>query len=236
MLRMQSYNKLVEVTVIALETLLCGAAFELFCLLLDNTHWAKALNAPKPQIVLTLMLCYLLCSTRRSVMLYKRKVYAYQIVAVVCGNVVSYALLAGVILAIGHYMDVWSYFFAGYIALLFVCMMAFRLGFRLVIKRVRIGGKDRREVLLVGSTENNLQLYYELTSEAWAGYDVAGYFDHAPNPGFPEECPYLGKPPEVIGFLKTHERIRDVFCCLSPADKEVILQLINYCENHLVHF
>ena len=72
MVRMQSYNKLVEVTVIALETLLCGAAFELFCLLLDDTHWEKVLNAPKLQIVLTLMLCYLLCSAQRSVMLYRR--------------------------------------------------------------------------------------------------------------------------------------------------------------------
>ena len=236
MIRMQSYNKLVEVTVVALETLLCGAAFELFCLLLDDTHWEKVLNAPKMQIVLTLMLCYLLCSAQRSGLLYKRKVYAYQIVTVVCWNIASYALLAGLILAVGHYMDVWSYFFAGYIALLFVCMLAFRLGFRFVIKRVRIGGKDRREVVLVGSTENNLQLYYELTSEAWTGYGVSGYFDNVPNPDFPAECPYLGRPQEVIGFLKAHERIRGLFCCLPPAEKEVILQLINYCENHLVHF
>ncbi|HIZ00843.1 MAG TPA: undecaprenyl-phosphate glucose phosphotransferase [Candidatus Bacteroides merdipullorum] len=236
MIRMQSYNQLVEVTVITLETLLCGAAFQLFCLLLDNTHWAKVLNAPKLQIVLTLMLCYLLCSAQRSVMLYKRKVYAYQIVTVVCWNVCSYAVLAGVILAIGDYMDVWSYFFAGYIGFLFVCMLAFRLGFRFLIKRVRLGGKDRREVLLVGSTENNLQLYYELTSETWAGYDVAGYFDNAPNPDFPKECPYRGKPQAIIDFLKAHGRIRDVFCCLPPAEKDIILQLINYCENHLVHF
>ncbi len=236
MVRMQSYNKLVEVTVIALETLLCGAAFELFCLLLDDTHWEKVLNAPKLQIVLTLMLCYLLCSAQRSVMLYRRKVYAYQIVTVVCWNICSYAVLSGVILAAGQYMDVWSYFFAGYIVFLFVCMLVFRLGFRCFIKRVRIGGKDRREVLLVGSTENNLQLYYELTSETWAGYDVAGYFDNEPNPDFPEECSYLGKPQEAIAFLKAHERIRDLFCCLQPAEKEVILQLINYCENHLVHF
>lgn len=236
MVRMQSYNKLIEVTVIALETVLCGVAFEGFCLLLSGTHWEKVLNAPKLQIVLTLMLCYLLCSMRRSVMLYKRKVYAYQIATVVCWNIGSYAVLAGIILAIGNYMDVWSYFYAGYITFLWVCMLAFRLGFRFVIKRIRLGGKDRKTVLLVGSTENNLQLYYELTSETWAGYDVAGYFDNVPNPKFPVECRYLGKPEAVIGFLREHNWIKDLFCCLPPVEKSIILQLINYCENHLVHF
>lgn len=236
MVRMQSYNRLVNVTVIALETLLCGAAFELFCFLLEGTHWQKVLNAPKGQIVLTLMLGYLLCSMQRSVILYKRKVYAYQIVSIVCWNMATYAVVAGIILSVGDYMDVWSYFFAGYILFLWVCMLAFRLGFRFAIKRIRLGGKNRKEVLLVGSAENNRQLYYELTSESWAGYDVKGYFDDAPNPAFPAECKYLGKTQEAIGFLKAHGSVRGLFCSLPPSEKEVILQLINYCENHLVHF
>lgn len=236
MIRMQSYNRLVCVTVIALETLLCGAAFELFCLLLEGTHWGKAMNAPKLQIILTLMLCYLLCSMQRSVILYRRKVYAYQIVSIVCWNMVTYALLAGFVLYVGGYMDVWSYFFGGYILFLFVCMLAFRLGFRCVIKRIRLGGKDRKAVVLVGSEENNRQLFFELTSETWAGYDVLGYFDKAPNSDFPADCSYLGRPEEVAGFLKTHGNVRGLFCSLPSSDKEIILQLINYCENHLVHF
>ena len=112
----QPHNSLIQAIVIGMEALLlCGIVFELFYEMTDHTSWGKALNAPKMQIVLTLMLCYVLCGMQRSVLLYKRLVYAYQIVTVVCWNIVSFAVLAGGVLAIGRYMDVWSYFFAGYL-------------------------------------------------------------------------------------------------------------------------
>lgn len=236
MSKVQSYKNWVEVTVILLETLLCGAAFDFFCFLFKDTHWEKVLNAPKLQVVLTLMLCYLLCSVQRSVMLYRRKVYAYQIVTNVFLNMFWFAIVSGGILAVGNYMDVWSYFFLGYLVVLGICMTAFRLALRFFIKRIRMQGKNRRAVVLVGSTENNVQLYNELTSEDWAGYDVAGYFDHEPNPVFPKTCAYLGKPQAAIAFLREHSFVGDLFCCLSPSEKEVVMPLINYCENHLVHF
>ena len=115
MVRIQSYSKLIKTTVIIGDTLLCGVIFELFCFFLAGTHWEKILSAPKAQIILTLLLCYVLCSMKRSVILYKRKVYAYQIVTLVFLNVFYFAVLSGAILAIGQYMDVWSYFFLGYI-------------------------------------------------------------------------------------------------------------------------
>lgn len=111
MVRIQSYSKLIKATVIIGDTLLCGVIFELFCFFLAGTHWEKILSAPKAQIILTLLLCYVLCSMKRSVILYKRKVYAYQIVTLVFLNVFYFAVLSGAILAIGQYMDVWSYFF-----------------------------------------------------------------------------------------------------------------------------
>lgn len=111
MVRIQSYSKLIKATVIIGDTLLCGVIFELFCFFLAGTHWEKILSAPKAQIILTLLLCYVLCSMKRSVILYKRKVYAYQIVTLVFLNVFYFAVLSGAILAIGRYMDVWSYFF-----------------------------------------------------------------------------------------------------------------------------
>ena len=165
MVRIQSYSKLIKTTVIIGDTLLCGVIFELFCFFLAGTHWEKILSAPKAQIILTLLLCYVLCSMKRSVILYKRKVYAYQIVTLVFLNVFYFAVLSGAILAIGQYMDVWSYFFLGYIIVLFVCIVSFRLLLRFFIKSSRVKGKNLHSVVLVGSTENNLQLYYELTAQ-----------------------------------------------------------------------
>lgn len=236
MIRMQSYGKWVKATVIAGDTLLCGLIFDLFCLFLKDTPWEKVMDAPKAQIILTLMLCYALCSVKRSVILYRRKVYAYQIVTLVLLNIGSFALIAGAILTIGGYMDVWSYFFLGYIAVLFVCTLTFRLLLRIAIKRFRQEGRNRHAVVLMGSAESNLRLYQELTEQAWTGYQVVGYFDDAPSPDFPPECAYLGRPAEVVGFLRRNTQVRSLFCCLPPEYRETILQVINYCENNVVHF
>lgn len=233
---MQSYGRLVKTSVIIGDTLLCGLIFNLFCIFLKNTLWEKVLDAPRAQIILTLMLCYVLCNIQRAVIVYKRKIYAYQIVTLVFFNVLSFSVLAGAILAIGQYMDVWSYFYLGYIVVLFLCIMMFRLLLRFIIKDFRVRGKDRQSVVLVGSTENNVQLYQELTAQAWVGYNVVGYFDNHPNREFPCECAYLGKPQTVNDFLREHPAICSLFCCLPPEEKKVILSIINYCENHLVHF
>ena len=233
---MQPHNSLIQAIVIGMEALLCGIVFELFYEMTDHTSWGKALNAPKMQIVLTLMLCYVLCGMQRSVLLYKRLVYAYQIVTVVCWNIVSFAVLAGGVLAIGRYMDVWSYFFAGYLLALWGTMLVFRLGARSLVKRIRLGGKDRKTMILVGSSKVCVQLYYELTSEGWAGYNVAGYFGDRLQEGFPDECPYLGRPQEVIGYLKRNPRVKGLFCNLLRPDKNIVRELVDYCENHLIHF
>lgn len=89
---------------------------------------------------------------------------------------------------------------------------------------------------LVGSTDNNLEIYHEMTDMEGTGYSVVGYFDEIPNPAFPKECPYLGKPAEVEAYLAEHENVHYLFCCLPFKDSDVILPLIHYCENHLVHF
>ena len=68
------------------------------------------------------------------------------------------------------------------------------------------------------------------------GYSVVGYFDGQANPAFPVECPYLGQPAQVQEYLEKHDYVHYLFCCLPSKDREVIVSLIDYCENHLIHF
>lgn len=91
-------------------------------------------------------------------------------------------------------------------------------------------------MVLVGSSENNRELYYELTNQDWTGFRVKGYFDFEPNPKFPQECPYLGKPQDVKEYLEKNGNTHYLFCCLPSKEHVIIRSLINYCENNLVHF
>jgi len=92
--------------------------------------------------------------------------------------------------------------------------------------------KHTRFVVLVGSTDNNLEIYHEMSGSEDTGYSVVGYFDGQANPAFPVECPYLGQPAQVQEYLEKHDYVHYLFCCLPSKDREVIVSLIDYCENH----
>lgn len=123
-----------------------------------------------------------------------------------------------------------------YLFLLFLCLVSFRFTLRLLIRLYRMSKKHTRFVVLVGSTDNNLEIYHEMSGSEDTGYSVVGYFDGQANPAFPVECPYLGQPAQVQEYLEKHDYVHYLFCCLPSKDREVIVSLIDYCENHLVHF
>lgn len=202
----------------------------------EDTPWHKILQAPHLQVILTVMLCYFVSAMQAGVVLYRRKVYAYQILGKVLRSTICFGVLSGVVLELGRFMDAWSYFYLTFLGLLFISLSVFRILMRWGLKRYRSKGGNLRYVVLVGSSENNRELYYELTTQDWTGFRVNGYFDFEPNPKFPQECPYLGKPQEVTDYLEKNGNTHYLFCCLPSKEHVIIRSLINYCENHLVHF
>ena len=215
--KLLTYKRMVNTAVIITETLICGGLFGLFYSWSQGSSWEKTMGVPQTQIMLTLMLCYFVTAINTGVSLYNRKVYAYNIVAHVVRNVFVFAILAGCILTVGHYMDAWSKLFAGYLATLLVCLAAFRLTLRYLVKSYRSRGGNLRFVVLVGSYENNVELYRELTEASYAGFRVIGYFDHEPSNRYPKECPYLGRPEDVTAYLGQHPRVHFLFCCLPQS-------------------
>ena len=99
-------------------------------------------------------------------------------------------------------MNIYSLFFPIYILTLFILLSIFRLVFRSILKGLRSKGKNLRYVVLVGSTSNNIEMYYELSDDPSTGYRVNGYFDDEPNPEMPSQCPYLGRLEEIPNYLK----------------------------------
>ena len=231
-----TYNRWASLFVVTCETLITGGLFYALFLATEDTPWHKILKAPHLQVILTVMLCYFVSAIQIGVVLYRRKVYAYQIIGRVLRSTIFFGVLSGVVLELGDFMDAWSYFYLTFLGLLFVCLAIFRTTMRWGLKRYRSRGGHVRYVVLVGSSENNRELYYELTTQGWMGFKVKGYFDFQPNPEFPQECPYLGQPQEVEEYLEKNGNTHDLFCCLPSKEHVIIRLLIDYCENHLVHF
>lgn len=231
-----AYDRWVSLFIDTCETLITGGLFYLLFLTTEDTPWHKILQAPHLQVILTVMLCYFVSAMQAGVVLYRRKVYAYQILSKVLKSTICFGVLSGVVLELGRFMDAWSYFYLTFLGLLFISLSVFRILMRWGLKRYRSKGGNLRYVVLVGSSENNRELYYELTTQDWTGFRVKGYFDFEPNPKFPQECPYLGKPQDVKEYLEKNGNTHYLFCCLPSKEHVIIRSLINYCENHLVHF
>lgn len=229
------YNSLIQAIVITGDLCLCNGLFYALY------YWKETSLHPLPhhasliQILVTLSLCYLICTMRGGVILHRQKVHGFQIVLRVLRNVLYFSAVSGILLATGDYLNVFSLFFAAYIATLFIVLSTYRLIFHAFLKAYRSRESHLNYVVLVGSTTNNIELYHELADDPASGYSVAGYFDEQPNPQF-KECPYLGKPEEVIGYLISHTYIHFLFCCLPSKQADIIVPIINYCENNLVHF
>lgn len=102
----------------------------------ENTPWHNTLMAPHLQVILTVMLCYFISGMQIGVVLYRRKVFAYQILGKVFRSTVFFGIMSGIILGVGKFMDTWSFFYLSFLLLLFVCLSVFRILARWVLKNI----------------------------------------------------------------------------------------------------
>lgn len=100
----------------------------------EDTPWHKILQAPHLQVILTVMLCYFVSAMQAGVVLYRRKVYAYQILGKVLRSTICFGILSGVVLELGRFMDAWSYFYLTFLGLLFISLSVFRILMRWGLK------------------------------------------------------------------------------------------------------
>jgi putative colanic acid biosynthesis UDP-glucose lipid carrier transferase len=106
---------------------------------------------------------------------------------------------------------------------------------RNIIRRFRTYGINNRRVLFVGAGHNLRYLYDELTDNPTTGFRVKGYFDESTQNQFTDVLPRLGGIAEIESYLKK-QPVDIVFCNLTSRHNKEILELMNYCENHLIRF
>ena len=232
-----NYNKLISALVITGDMLICGG---IFMIMVSQKHPALTDNwqllATHVQVALLLMLCYGICAVHTGAVLYRRKAYAYEVVTRVIKNVAYFGILSGVLLTVGKFTNAMNPRFLMYLFFVTLAVTTYRLFLRFALKKYRSRGGNLRYVVLVGSGSNMRELFHELTDQNWAGYRVLGYFDFIENRELSKECPYLGQPQSVIGYLQNKQGTHYLFCSLPSKEANIIVPIIRYCENNLVHF
>lgn len=235
MIQIYGFNKALKLVVTLGDLVILNVLFISF-----NSIWIEmgggiTFTGALPPVSTLFSVGYFACTAPAGVILHRRGARADQIVLRTLRNVFLFSLLSVTLLVLSDIEIQSRRFFLSYFLLLALCLVSYRLFFRYCIQHYRSRGGNSRTVVYLGSTENMAELYHEMSSNATTGYRILGYFDTAPNAKFPASCTYLGKPEQVIDYLSSH-RINQLYCSLPSALSGCIVPIINYCENHLVHF
>lgn len=106
---------------------------------------------------------------------------------------------------------------------------------RKIIKKLRSNGRNTRSIIFVGAGLNHSVLYKYMANDISTGYRVIGYFDDTPSQHFEGLIPMLGNIEDTTKWLQDR-KVDMLFCNLPSWRSSQILEIIDYCENHLIHF
>ncbi|WP_455672384.1 undecaprenyl-phosphate glucose phosphotransferase [Phocaeicola sp.] len=235
MIQVQRFNKALKVSVIIGDLVILNTLFISLHTIWSNYFGESAFTGTLPQNLSLFNVCYFACTVSGGVILHRRGIRADQVVLRVLRNMFYFILFSMSVYTFADFGEFSHGFFVYFFLVQTVCLISFRLLFRSCIQVYRSQGGNTRSVAFLGSAENIMELYLEMTSDRTTGYRVIGYFDSYPNPRFSAVCPFLGTPDEVMGYLQEHQ-VEQIYCSWPSVMSHYIVPIINYCENHLVHF
>ena len=229
------FNKVIKFVIILGDLCLLNVIFISLYHIFDYQTLGNEFTDSLPQLLVLLNLVYLLCNYSNGIILHERIVRPERIIRLAIRNTAFHATLFISLTTLADIGTNSLRFFACFYCIFFICLGTYRLFFRFLLKKYREHGGNSRTVILVGSNKNMTELYQEMTGDPTIGFRIIGYFDDLPSNDLPESLPYLGHPKEVPSYLQKHP-IEQVYCCLSSTRSNEIVPIINYCENHLIHF
>ncbi|MCI1683380.1 MAG: undecaprenyl-phosphate glucose phosphotransferase [Bacteroides sp.] len=229
------FNKVIRTIIIIGDLCLLNIIFIAIYHTLNGQALSKDFSGSLPQVLVLLNLIYILCNYHSGIILYERIVRPEQIITRAIRHTCCHALFFISIISLIHYGNLSTYFLVTFYCTFVICLIAYRLAARNVVKLYRRSGGNSRSVIFVGGNENMQELYHEMIKDPTAGFHVLGYFAETPSTFLPEKNFYLGEPSGVIPFLR-NVGAENVYCSLPSAQSQIILPIINYCENHMIRF
>lgn len=122
---------------------------------------------------------------------------------------------------------------------LFISIVVVRLVERECLKCLRASGRNTRSVIFVGNDPAIMRVYNDIMLDATTGYRVLGYYSNNTIENAPESLRKLGDRKalqELIAREDATVRCDEVYCSLSHVDDEEIMNLMRYCNKHVIRF
>lgn len=128
-----------------------------------------------------------------------------------------------------HFSMLVPYFFC-----LAIALVLQRYTLRWALWALRSLGRNRQYVVLVGFSDNILELWSEMQNKIY-GYYILGYFNDAPVDNFKDKMEYLGTIEDIHPYLQSHV-VHQLYCALPSSMAKQIVPIINTCEHTCCHF
>lgn len=149
-------------------------------------------------------------------------------------------VLAKVFLSRGTYTLGGIVTFIAFSVSLYLLIMGTRYLERWAVKRYRSVGRDRSEVLFIGSNAALAPVYEFLTEDKTLGYHVKGYFSDEAMDRCPDGLIKLGSLKDVEALLASKSDgnpiAGEIYYCLPEKDNRLLRKVIKYCNAHVVRF
>lgn len=110
---------------------------------------------------------------------------------------------------------------------------------RWLIKRYRMMGSNRRDVVFIGSDPLMVAAYKFLVGNQFMGYHVKGYYSDDRLEMCPNGLEYRGTIADFEKMIESNggPAIADeIYCSLPVAEEGRIRRIMRYCNNNVVHF
>lgn len=117
---------------------------------------------------------------------------------------------------------------------LLVILIIWRYMMRWVIWKLRSLGRNQQQIVLVGFSDNLLELWQEMQNPIW-GYHILGYFNDGPVSVFKDKMEHLGNVEDIHPFLQS-QHVHQLYCALPSSMSKEIVPIINTCEHTCCHF
>lgn len=108
-----------------------------------------------------------------------------------------------------------------------------------VLKSYRRKAHNVHHSLFIGSDMVLNPIYEYFTKDPSAGSVVDGYYADRPSPHEQRDWKYLGTFSDLERLMadESHTPICDeVYCCLDDDDERLMLSIMRYCNDHVIHF
>lgn len=180
-----------------------------------------------------LNLCYIIVIYFFSEIHNKRVLYADRVLIESVKSVTMHAALFLSILVFVRWADTSWRFVLMFYGLLYVCMGAWWVLSRKIIKAYRSRGFNYKRIIILGAGEAAQRLLEELRNDAGYGYRIVGIFDDTPQTGELEG--YVGPIADVEQFI-AQNLVDEMFCAIPDTEQSTVSDMIRLADRHAIDF